>query len=125
MKYNQPLKHDAVQMNAKYYTRLPRKIRMNWISVTDRLPEAGREYLTARFCEYCLKGPHMHKLNYSGPKYRIMMRIPADMTLVNWYQAKGDHSWDWCSVDRWDFQCKEAEYEITHWMEFPLCPDAK
>ncbi|HTJ49083.1 MAG TPA: hypothetical protein VL443_06475 [Cyclobacteriaceae bacterium] len=54
-----------------------------------------------------------------------MLRIPADKILVDWYQAKGDHSWDWCAVDRWDFPCSEEEYEITHWMEFPLNPETK
>jgi hypothetical protein len=98
---------------------------MKWISIKDKSPEKYEYYLVlARTeCISCDKGEsHTHKMNYKQYRYDVARWSQKDMTVVNWYKAKGDNSWDHCASDRFT-ECSLMDNEITHWMIFPNYTD--
>ena len=98
---------------------------MNWISVKDRYPEQDGLYyivLVDRSCEKCISNEsHPHRLDFRQYSYHVARWSQKDMHLVEWYKAKGDHSWDHCASNRFT-ECPIIHEEITHWMPFPNTP---
>lgn len=98
---------------------------MEWIPVTDKLPEESGHYLVfIRNCDKCWQGDnnHYHKMIAGQDNFiDIYKWSKADMYLVNYKRNEGDSSWDHCAKDRWTESGQYSE-NVTHWMSLPLIP---
>lgn len=88
---------------------------MKWISVEEELPEIGVEVLAWNTCENCRDGkPHTHNCLYTGYPVHgpyIAKLCPPDLHLVQIYNKKGDHSYDFAKNPFW------SPIAPTHWQE--------
>ena len=94
---------------------------MNWISVKDRFPTEYDKYylvLSDKSCDSCNKNEsHCHRLDFKRYRYDVARWSEKDIYLVEYYRAKGDHSWDNFANDQFT-ECHLLNNEITHWMPF-------
>jgi hypothetical protein len=86
------------------------------------MPSEYKLYIVCKHieCNKCDNGiEHSHNLNFRQNRYGIARWSEKDPIIVAYYQSKGDHSWDYCSIDRWT-ECNLKDEEITHWAHLPV-----
>lgn len=99
---------------------------MKWHDARKELPtKTGKWYLIAYACQLCLDNKdhaHLACVGYEPFQYGLAHWHSKDLTLVNFYQAQGDHSWDWAAYDHWTGTSPLIK-TMTHWMEFHNFPE--
>lgn len=98
---------------------------MEWISVKDRLPnDYDADYVVlVTNIQPDENGiiPTWLRLNVKAYELHIAKWDEADLTLVKFYQDRGDHSWDWAGKDHF-CECDVDVDKITHWLKIPKYP---
>ncbi len=88
---------------------------IKWIKEEDDKPPFDIPVFAWHTCDSCRDNkPHMHNCLARGyPVHGPMMATycDANMTIVNHYRQRGDHSWDHLAVPHWN------PVKPSHWMK--------